>query len=137
MISKNYKMISLTSVTIILISHFVADFLFQTNWLSKGKSKSVMKLSVHILTYTTVLTLLCSSIIFTDESKTLTDIFVFGIISGLLHFGVDFITSKITSMQYANGHLGSDRIPNFGFFSTIGFDQFLHSIMLLWIFYAI
>ena len=134
---KENKMISLTSVTIILFSHFVADFLFQTNWMAKGKSNSMLKLSVHILTYTTVLTLLCSSIIFTDESKTLTDIFVFGIISGLLHFGVDFITSKITSVQYANGHLGSDSIPNFGFFSTIGFDQFLHSVMLLWIFYAI
>ncbi len=127
-------MISIVDITIILLAHFVADFLFQNNWMSRGKSNNILKLSVHIMMYTIILFLICTGLVFTNDEFTIKAAAEFAVISGLLHFAVDFFTSKITSYQHKNNMMGSDDFPNLGFFTTIGFDQFLHTIMLLWVY---
>lgn len=124
-------MINFYEVSIILFAHYIADFLFQTNWMAKGKSSSLMKLSVHILTYTLVLFVCCFFLILIRYDITISDLMVYAIVSGMLHFSVDFFTSKITSWQHTNGYMGSDSVPNLGFFSTIGADQLIHSLCLI------
>lgn len=124
-------MISFFEVSILLFAHYIADFLFQTNWMAKGKSSSLLKLSVHIGTYTLVLFVCCLFLILIRHNIAIGDLFAFAIISGLFHFAIDFFTSKITSYQYKHNMMGSDTVPNFGFFSTIGADQLLHSLCLI------
>lgn len=124
-------MISFFEVSILLFAHYIADFLFQTNWMAKGKSSSLLKLSVHIGTYTLVLFVCCFFLVLIRPEITMSMIAAFAIISGLFHFAVDFFTSKITSYQHKNNMMGSDTVPNFGFFSTIGADQLLHSLCLI------
>lgn len=124
-------MINFFEVSILLFAHYIADFLFQTNWMAKGKSSSLLKLSVHIGTYTLVLFVCCFFLVLIRHNITIGEIAAFAIISGLFHFAVDFFTSKITSYQYKNNMMGSDTVPNFGFFSTIGADQLLHSLCLI------
>ena len=86
-------MINFYEVSIILFAHYIADFLFQTNWMAKGKSSSLMKLSVHILTYTLVLFVCCFFLILVRQDITISDLIVYAIVSGMLHFSVDFFTS--------------------------------------------
>lgn len=124
-------MISFFEVSILLFAHYVADFLFQTNWMARGKSSSLIKLGTHILTYTFVLFLCSFFFVLIRTEITLSNLAAFAIISGILHFSVDFFTSKITSWQYKNNMMGSDTVPNFGFFSTIGADQLIHSLCLI------
>lgn len=127
-------MISVYEISIILAAHFIADFLFQNNWMASGKSNNLLKLGTHIVTYTFVLFFGTFFLILVNHSVTLKLLAEFAIISGILHFSIDFFTSKVTSWQRKNNMMGSDSLPNFGFFSTIGFDQLLHSICLFWIY---
>lgn len=55
---------------------------------------------------------------------------IFVVVNVILHFFTDWCTSRVSSRLYAQGKLGSNTIPNLGFFSVIGFDQFLHYVCL-------
>ena len=117
-------MISLDIVIIICFLHWVADFVCQTDWMAQNKSKSNKPLLVHVGVYTLVF----APFAFIELS-------VLGAIAFLLfnfvaHVVTDYFTSRRSSRLHKEGKLGSSTIPNFGFFSTIGFDQFIHYVCL-------
>jgi hypothetical protein len=91
-------------------THFIADFVFQTDKMALNKSKSDKWLAIHSLIYG-----LC---------------FIFWgwkyvIILSLAHFGIDRVTSRIESFLWK-------RDARHWFFVVIGFDQALHlSILVL------
>lgn len=93
----------------ILTVHWIADFILQSDKMAKNKSKSLKYLSLHILVY-------------------MLPLFIFGwkfaVVNAVLHFCVDFITSKITSHLYAKGDVHN-------FFVIVGLDQLIHTITLL------
>ncbi len=122
---------ALSYIIIILVAHFIADFLFQNKWIATNKSSNNFHLFVHITTYGFILSTIMYICI---EWLNFVSALQFGIISAILHFAVDYFTSKITSWQYKNGYTGSNSIPNIGVFSTIGIDQLIHHIMLFVIF---
>ena len=107
------------NLILINIFHFVADFLCQTREMATNKSKSVYWLTMHVLVYATVTTI--GWLIFTTNIQILLVIWLVTFIS---HWLTDFTTSKITTHFYLKNNM-------FGFFSTIGFDQLIHSITLL------
>lgn len=84
--------------------HFIMDFVFQSNKMALNKSKHNGILFQHVIIYS------LPFMIFN---------FYFGIINLILHFVVDWITSRITSYFWIKGkrHL---------FFITIGMDQAIH-----------
>jgi hypothetical protein len=45
--------------------------------------------------------------------------FLWALLNGLAHFGIDAVTSRITSKLFSQGKTHE-------FFTVIGFDQFLH-----------
>lgn len=102
-------MISIESIFAILILHFIGDFVLQSDRIAKNKSKSVIILTEHVSIYMVVMSLISP---------------IYGVINAVLHFIVDFITSRITAHLWKNGktHL---------FFVTIGFDQMLHMMQLI------
>lgn len=102
--------IELQILAFILVLHFVADFILQSDYIAKTKSSSWKSLTIHVSLYTMVLLL------------TLNPLWAF--INGILHFCVDAVTSRLTSMLWKEG-------KTHYFFVVIGLDQLLHTLMLV------
>lgn len=104
----------------IIIVHFVADFVCQTDKMAQNKSKSNYWLTTHVMIYTFV-TMVCW-IIFFLFSLIFIPITVF-ILIFVMHWITDYITSRISGKLYKKGDIHN-------FFVIIGFDQVLHYIQL-------
>lgn len=98
----------------LLFVHWVADFVCQSDYMAKEKSKNNLILFYHCLVYG-----------FAFSIYTLNPLY--GLILGLIHFPVDYITSRLNSKLYAKGDIHN-------FFVSVGFDQFIHfaTIILVW-----
>ncbi len=124
---------TLTEIFTIIIVHFIADFIFQDEKWAVGKSTSFILLTYHTFTYSV---LWYFPILFLLKYNSNIELHIlpyipviFALITFICHTITDFITSKITSKLYKQGKFGS-AIPNFGFFTVIGFDQCLHMLQL-------
>lgn len=108
-------------INLILISlfHWIADFICQSRQMANNKSKSLYWLTMHVITYTTVTTILW--ICFNQSIETLLIVWC---VTFITHWLTDFITSKITTYFYLKNNM-------YGFFSTVGFDQVIHGLTLL------
>lgn len=102
--SKEYLLIA------VLIVHWVADFILQTDRQALNKSKSNKWLTCHIATYTSVMAVAFG--------------FKFGLVNGLLHWITDYGTSRASSIYWARGQRKN-------FFIVIGLDQLMHTIFLI------
>lgn len=103
-------MIDINTFILILFIHWVADFMLQTRWMATNKSKSNLALGMHILVYMIPLTLFG---------------WLFALVNGVLHFIVDYFTSRATSYLWKKQEIHL-------FFIVIGLDQLLHTICLLY-----
>lgn len=106
----------------VLFAHWINDFvgqcyLFPSLEIGKNKSKSWEILTAHILLYTLGMTFMMWPFVGLDQAM------YFSTFNGLTHFLIDAITSRITSSAYQKGNHKL-------FWSTIGFDQFLHVAIL-------
>lgn len=112
----------------ILTVHFLADFVFQSSKMATEKGKSIKWLSIHVSVYGLV------SIISAVLISIRLDSFYYGFswwaANVILHFSVDFFTSKITSRLW-------EKKSMHWFFVMIGFDQLLHNASLLGTFYIL
>lgn len=105
----SYKITTLTLLSI-LITHFIADFVLQSDKMAINKSTSISWLTVHIATYSISMMLIFG--------------WKYALVNGLLHWAIDFGTSKWTSYLWKKG----DR---HNFFVVIGLDQLLHATCLI------
>lgn len=96
-------------IIIVLLVHWIADFICQSDYMARNKSSSNKALGLHILVYTWVMTVLGLK---------------FAIVNGLIHFVVDFITSRITKKLWAKQDVHN-------FFVVIGLDQLIHTVTLI------
>jgi len=99
----------LINIVVLFWLHFIADFLLQSSYMALNKSKDIKALAWHCLVY--------SIPFFWFGWK-------FALLAGILHFPVDFITSKITSRLW-------DKKEVHWFFVVIGFDQAVHMTVLV------
>lgn len=111
-------------IFIILFLHWVSDFVLQTDNIARNKSKSNKILLTHISCYILLF------IPFAFYFLTPINAIIFIIINLILHFIIDYCTSRRTSYLSSINKYGSTTVPNFGMFSIIGLDQFLHYISL-------
>lgn len=95
---------------LIIWLHFIADFILQTDYMAVNKSKSNRVLLGHALCYASPFILIVG--------------IKYGLLNGLLHFGTDYISSRVTSNLWSKG----DRR---NFFIVIGLDQAVHLTCLL------
>lgn len=95
-------------IILIIILHFISDFLLQIDWMSKNKSSNNVALIVHCIVY---------SLLFFFIG------IVYAIINGVLHFVIDYFSSRLTSKYWQTQNY---RV----FFIIIGLDQTLHFICL-------
>lgn len=115
-------MIELNVVLLILIAHFIGDFLLQNDDMAINKSKNIHILYVHCMAY--IIPFLIWTIF-----KPGAGMLMWWFINMHLHFLIDFITSRITSKLWAKNE-------RHWFFTVIGADQLLH-LMILFVTYNI
>lgn len=113
---KDYRMSDINIFVVIglIVSHFIGDFILQSDKTAKDKSKSNAVLGKHVLMYG--IPFLWLGI-------------WFYVITVVLHFIIDYFTSRASSYMY-------NRDIHW-FFVIIGFDQMLHMISLVGVLYWI
>jgi hypothetical protein len=114
---------------IIIVLHYIADFIFQSEEWAVNKSKSWTSLLKHTSTYS-FLWLIFSYELFKryeglDFASALLGAVMFSVATMISHTATDYFTSRVTSRLFAEKNLGGP-IPNLGAFSMIGFDQVIH-----------
>lgn len=109
-------MSDLYAISLLLIAHFIGDFLLQTDEQAKGKSSSNLCLTQHLLTYIIPFTLLGFIIPIS---------FAFLIVTFVTHFVTDYISSRITKKLWNEGEVH-------WFFAVVGADQLVHMLTLIW-----
>lgn len=112
-------MIELKIIIALLITHWVGDFALQSQNMSQNKSHSNKWLTLHVFIYTTVL--LASSVFYWNHQ--FLNVLLFVGINGIVHWGVDWFTSRWTSHLWRN-----QRVHDF--FAVIGLDQLTHYLTL-------
>lgn len=119
---------SIYDIFFILVWHFFADFMLQTNWQAMNKSRRNSALFNHVLTYS-FSWLLPFGFVFGFWKALL-----FTIITFIFHFITDYITSRVNTIL-------ANEVKKTGvwhdFFVSVGFDQILHYIQLFLTYYLI
>lgn len=103
----------------VLLIHWTADFVCQTDWMAKNKSSNNFALLSHVMTY--------SAIMFIFTVVVINSIYyylTFIVINAILHFITDYYTSRLNSKFWAKG-------DTHNFFVSVGFDQFIHQTTLI------
>lgn len=120
--------ISLSAVLLIVAFHWVFDFILQTDWQAKNKSKSNIALLEHTILYSAAWLFAMNAMIIAFN---LSDVFwLFAPITFIFHTVQDYITSRINSKLWAKGEVHL-------FFVSIGFDQLLHYFQLFLTYYLL
>jgi hypothetical protein len=122
----------LNIIILLLVCHWIGDFVFQTTEMAINKNHSLGHLFYHVSLYSFIMFLgvLIYSIITAGVTEMGTiKIFYFWLITFITHGIVDYFSSKKTHKLHEKNKYYTS-IPNFGFFSIIGLDQVVHLIIL-------
>lgn len=118
---------NLIEIFSIIIIHWIADFILQTEKQGMNKSKDFDILLSHTINYSIVWILFgIFYTLITDTVKLIPLIILFSILTFFIHTITDYYTSKITSKRYLKNHFYGFN----GFWFWIGLDQILHYIQL-------
>jgi hypothetical protein len=120
-------MFSLYEILGILLIHWFADFVLQTDEQAKGKSKEWKPLLQHVANYSSVW-MLIGSIVFPFNQ--VINLIYFTLITFITHTITDYFTSRLNSKLW-----GENKVHNF--FVSIGFDQWLHYLQLFLTYYLL
>lgn len=113
-------------IIMILIIHWIADFVMQTDKEAKGKSESFIILLQHAGSYTGVFVfclLAITAIAGPVAPAVFTFLMEFAFITFISHAAIDYYTSRVHKKLYMEK-------KHHEFFTSIGFDQLLHYIQL-------
>lgn len=113
------KQMEVFKILYILLAHWIADFVLQSDNDAKNKSKNW----ANLLNHTAIYSLFMTGAIMILYPILVTKLLVFYLIMLTSHTLIDAITSRINSKLWAQG-----KVHNF--FVSIGFDQWLHYAVL-------
>lgn len=140
-------------IYVLLVAHFVADFIAQSDWMALNKSKRWDALAIHVGAYISVMALMvvwCGALIpLPIPAMRDTGVLLFVLVNAAAHFVQDAITSRINSRLWFVDGVRTVQHPHESwpgavvqtyevayndkrhwFFVGIGFDQLLHYITL-------
>ncbi|CAN5116782.1 hypothetical protein BH09PAT1_BH09PAT1_6530 [soil metagenome] len=118
-------MISIEGIIWILLIHWFADFVYQTDYWAKNKSKSNLVLATHVLVYS-LLMLMAVYL----SGMSIINSFIFFASTFLFHFWTDYISSRLSNKL-------AEKEDWHNFFVAIGVDQFLHYAQLFITYYIL
>ncbi len=152
-------MLTLTEIFAILIIHWFADFVLQTDKQAKGKSKNWKDLLSHTKMYSFIwlvsgcLYLYIKYQSFCPPKESCINVLYFTLITFIAHTITDYFTSRINSKLFPrftlltmeNGTFGDTELIAFpkskfslhNFFVGVGFDQILHYVQLFLTYYLL
>lgn len=113
-------MILISDVIVLLVAHFIGDFVCQSRMMADNKSKNIWWLLTHGIIYSIILFILM--FIFTSYGTI--PLILFSLFNGLIHIIFDKLSSTCTSKYYKQKQF-------YRMFTVIGFDQLLHLVTLL------
>lgn len=136
------------ALLLILAGHFVGDFMWQSDRMAQGKSKSLWVLAQHVGAYSVAIFFV--SLVVAPPVGLLRWALTYTAVTAMVHYGIDAVTSRWTSklwfvktteagMAWREVDFGSqcqkvhwvDWLPSrHNFFVVIGFDQYLHALQL-------
>lgn len=117
-------MISLGVIFGIILIHWFADFVCQTDWQAQNKSKNNKALLSHTMSYSAIwLSFGVFYVLFNLDTYTPWSLTKFVFITFVAHTLTDYITSRINSKLWAKKDVHN-------FFVSVGFDQVLHYVQL-------
>lgn len=111
--------IEISALTLLLLGHFIGDFVLQSSWMATNKSKDFGALIAHVFVYSLTISVTIA-FYFGNIEKTI----VFFIITAITHMAIDGITSPINSKLW-------NHEDKHDFFVMVGFDQFIHYVTLV------
>lgn len=112
-------------IIILLLIHLIGDLFFQGSKLSRLKASKIPALLEHTGIYTFILTIFSAIWLSLTPLQSVT----FGLVNGVLHFIVDFFTSKLKKKYWS---VNEER-----YFTLVGIDQFLHIVILFITYFSI
>jgi membrane-bound metal-dependent hydrolase YbcI (DUF457 family) len=108
----------------IILIHWFADFVCQTDWEAQNKSKNNLALLRHTIKYTSIWVvfgaLYCA---FNSTPYIPFSLTLFALITFVSHTLTDYVTSRINSYLWNKKDVHN-------FFVSVGFDQVLHYVQL-------
>lgn len=117
-------------VVLMLFGHWLSDFVWQPDWMAKGKSSNWWTLAEHSCRITYGMAATGAAIVLlAGRFDHLPSVFWWGLVNGVGHFAIDAVSSRITGRLFRAGRTHD-------FFTVIGFDQFLHlalAVSTLWV----
>ena len=119
---------SLLEIFTIIFIHWIADFVMQSDYQAKNKSKSNKALTAHILTYSGVWLLAMFGLFFITGNIYM--LVLFPLITFVAHWITDYFTSRLNTKLWSEGKVH-------WFFVSIGFDQILHYVQLFLTYYLL
>jgi len=114
---------------LIVVIHFIGDFLFQDVEWANRKSFDNKALTNHTIAYSLIWFVslyLLNGIL----SISMVDVVIFSLVTFICHTITDYITSRIVKRMFNEKKYGTP-LPNLGGFTVIGFDQVLHYFQLI------
>ena len=122
-------MISLQIVIYIIIVHWIADFVLQTDKMAKGKSSNLEDLLSHTIVYSGFIGL-ASCFFLSPYKHGFLEPSLFMTITFFCHTITDYFTSRLNSNLWSKG-------KTHYFFVSVGFDQILHYAQLFITYYLL
>jgi|SRR5690606_33789799 len=106
----------------ILIIHWLGDFVLQTDFQAKNKSRSNVALTEHVANYSIVWFVV--GMLWYLRVHNIALFCWFPIITFICHWVTDYFTSRLNTKLYNDGRTHE-------FFVSVGFDQILHYLQLV------
>lgn len=116
-------------IIVVLLNHWVADFVTQSDYVACNKSKKIDILLEHAGIYTLVMLPACVLVLVNKSSNYSLSVPITVCVLFLTHAVQDYFTSRLTSRLFAAQR-------RHDFFVVIGLDQALHYLVLLLIYYV-
>lgn len=122
-------MISLSTIFTILLIHWLADFVLQTDKQARGKSSNWSDLLEHTMVYSFIMGLCMCFLLYPYKYSSL-DPSLFALSCLIFHTLTDYYTSRLNSKLWKEGKVHY-------FFVSVGFDQILHYVQLILTYYLL
>jgi len=107
------------AIILVLISHYIGDFVFQTEWMAKNKGESMAAMSAHVVCYGATLTVFASLISLNPNF-----IISYIVLNTVLHLLIDCVSSSFTPELW-------EKKDYRNFFLVLGVDQLVHQLALI------
>lgn len=110
----------------ILVTHFLADFIFQTDEMAQKKSSDWFYLRLHVMVYGLITTLgMVGALVFDVFAYYGINLTFYLFLNVVMHYITDACTSRVSKYLWEKNKLHL-------FFCTIGFDQLIHTATLIY-----